>query len=101
MNIFFKGLYYFVKGIYYAAYNVKVEGRENLPDKPGFIIASNHRSFADPPLLAVTSGCAKFSFVAKEELFRNPFFGWLIRRLGAFPVARGKGDLKVIDESTD
>ncbi|MGN0613460.1 MAG: lysophospholipid acyltransferase family protein [Porcipelethomonas sp.] len=100
-SIFFRMLYQLVKGIYYGFYNVKVEGKENLPPEPGFIIASNHRSFADPPLLAVTTYCAKFSFVAKEELFRNPFFGWLIRKLGAFPVVRGKGDMKVITDSVD
>ena len=94
-------LYYFVKGIYYGFYHVKVEGKENIPEKSGFIIASNHRTFADPPLLAVTSMCAKLSFVAKEELFRNPFFGWLIRKLGAFPVVRGSGDMKVIDDSIE
>lgn len=97
-GVLFKCLYGFVKGIYYGFYNVHVEGRENLPDG-GYIIASNHRSYADPPILAVTSGCSKFSFVAKEELFRNRFFGWLIRKLGAFPVSRGKGDLSVIDDS--
>ena len=94
-------LYYFVKGIYYGFYHVKVEGKENIPEKSGFIIASNHRTFADPPLLAVTSMCAKLSFIAKEELFRNPFFGWLIRKLGAFPVVRGSGDMKVIDDSIE
>lgn len=98
MNIFFRCLYGFVKSIYYCAYNVKVEGRENLPSG-GYVIASNHRSYADPPLIAVTSGCSKFSFVAKAELFRNPLFGWLIRKLGAFPVSRGNGDLSVIDDS--
>lgn len=101
LSIFFRFLYNLVKVIYCGFYNVKVEGRENLPDKAGFIIASNHRSFADPPLLAVTSMCAKFSFVAKEELFRNPFFGWLIRKLGAFPVTRGKGDMSVITNSVE
>lgn len=98
MNIFFRCLYGFVKGIYYFAYHVKVEGRENLPSG-SYVIASNHRSYADPPLIAVTSGCSKFSFVAKAELFRNPLFGWLIRKLGAFPVSRGNGDLSVIDDS--
>lgn len=100
-SIFFKGLYFLAKIIYFAAYNVKVEGKENLPQKAGFIIASNHRTFADPPLLAVTSMCAKFSFVAKEELFRNRFFGWFIRKLGAFPVERGRGDMKVISDSVE
>ena len=98
MNIFFRCLYGFVKGIYYFAYHVKVEGRENLPSG-SYVIASNHRSYADPPLIAVTSGCSKFSFVAKAELFRNPLFGWLIRKLGAFPVSRGTGNLSVIDDS--
>ena len=36
-------------------------------------------------------------FMAKEELFRNKFFGWLIRKLGAFPVTRGAGDNGVIE----
>ncbi len=38
-SIFFKMLYYFVKGIYYGFYHVKVEGEENIPEKSGFIIA--------------------------------------------------------------
>ena len=90
MNIFFKCLYGLVKGIYYGLYNVKVEGRENIPEKSGFIIASNHRTFADPPLIAVTAGCAKYSFVAKAELFRFPPFGWLIRKLGGVSGSKGK-----------
>lgn len=98
-SLFFRFIYNLTKGIYYGFYHVKVEGRENIPSEPGFIIVSNHRTFADPPLLAVTSMCARFSFVAKEELFRNKLFGWLIRKLGAFPVVRGSGDLKVIDDS--
>jgi 1-acyl-sn-glycerol-3-phosphate acyltransferase len=34
--------------------------------------------------------------MAKVELFKNKFFGWIIRKLGAFPVERGKGDGKAI-----
>jgi len=101
LSIFFKALYKFVKCIYYAFYNVSVEGKENIPSDKGFIIASNHRSYADPPLVAVTSRCSKFAFVAKEELFKNPLFGWLIRKLGAFPVSRGKGDMSVITNAVE
>ena len=39
--------------------------------------------------------------MAKEELFKNKFFAWLISSLGAFPVSRGKGDMKVIDTSIE
>ncbi len=100
-SLFFRVLYRLIKAAYYCFYNIKVEGKENVPETPGFIIASNHRSFADPPLVAITSMCAKFSFIAKEELFKNPIFGWLIRRLGAFPVTRGKGDMQVITDAVD
>ncbi len=101
-GIFFKCIYGLVKVIYYTVYNVKVEGRENIPKNPGFIIASNHRSFADPPLVAVSASMVtKFSFIAKEELFKNKLFGWLIRKLGAFPVTRGKGDMKVISDAVE
>ena len=101
LSIFFKCLYGFVKGLYYGFYHVKAEGKENLPKESGFIIACNHRTFADPPLLAVTSMCSKFSFMAKEELFKPPVFGWLIRKLGAFPVVRGSGDMSVISDSVE
>lgn len=82
------------------AFNVKFEGRENIPKKTAVIIASNHRTNADPPLV----GCGikgKHSFMAKEELFKNKFFGWLITALGAFPVSRGKGDTAVLDKAVE
>lgn len=100
MTIFYKFIYKLVRGLYSTFYNVNIEGEENLPDKTGFIIASNHRSFADPPLVAMCAGLAKYSFVAKEELFRIPVFNWVIRALGAFPVERGRGDMNVIETST-
>ncbi|MGN0621925.1 MAG: lysophospholipid acyltransferase family protein [Porcipelethomonas sp.] len=96
MGIFYKGLYNLVKGIYYGLYNIKVEGKENIPEG-NFIIASNHRSYVDPPVLAITAGVAKYSFVAKKDLFRFPPFACLIRALGAFPVE--KGDTSVVDKS--
>ena len=39
------------------------------------------------------------SYMAKEELFHNKLFGWFIRKLGAFPVTRGAGDMSIIDDS--
>lgn len=82
------------------AFNLHYEGRENIPEDTPVIYASNHRTNADPPLV----GCATpghHAFMAKEELFENKFFGNIIRRLGAFPVSRGKGDTGVIDKSVD
>ncbi len=89
---------FLVRIAYAIWYNIKVEGRENIPKKGSFIFASNHRSYADP-VLVVICGRGKFSFMAKSELFENKAFGWLIRALGAFPVERGKGDTAAIDRA--
>lgn len=82
------------------AYNLKFEGKENIPNDTTVIYTPNHRSNADPPLVgSFLKG--HISFMAKEELFKNKLFAWLIRSLGAFPVSRGKGDMKVIDTSVE
>ncbi len=97
-------MYYFIKFIvniaFHIAFNVHFEGRENIPDGETVIYASNHRSYADPPLVGC-SAKGKFAFMAKEELFKNRFFAWLIRNLGAFPVSRGKGDTGVLDTAVN
>lgn len=91
---------FLVRLVLSVAFNLHYEGMENIPKDTTVIFASNHRTNADPPLV----GCVlrgKHAFMAKEELFRNKFFGALIRSLGAFPVSRGKGDTAVIDKSVE
>lgn len=78
-------------------FRIRVVGRENIPQKPeGFILASNHRTNYDPPLVAIHFPQQVF-FMAKVELFQRKLAGWVLRRLGAFPVERGKGDTGAID----
>lgn len=81
-------------------YDFHIEGRENVPDQEGLIIASNHRSYADPVLLTMPMK-KPVTYMAKEELFHNKLFAAFIRMLGAFPVKRGAGDMSVITECTD
>jgi len=53
----------------------------------GFIIAANHTSYLDPPVLSVSIRNT-LTFMAKEELFgKNRFFALIIRALGAIPIA--------------
>lgn len=78
----------------------KSVGMENIPSKGPVIIASNHLSFWDPPLI----GCSlnrQIHFMAKEELFQLPIFGWIIRKLQAFPVKRGSADRNAIRKSLE
>ncbi len=97
--IFYNFLRYLVLLVYHIFYNLKFVGKENIPKGGSHIFASNHRSYADPVLISLAVR-VPFSFMAKEELFKqNIFFAALIKALGAFPVTRGKGDTSAIDTS--
>lgn len=81
-----------------AIFSIKVEGAEHLPPVgTGFILVSNHQSFLDPPLLGLRLKDRNLTFMAKEELFHKPVLGWIIKKLGAFPVTRGKRDNSAVD----
>jgi 1-acyl-sn-glycerol-3-phosphate acyltransferase len=69
---------------------MKLVGAENLPTGGGFILASTHTSWFDPLWLARAVAPRRIHFMAKEELFINPFFGWYLKRILAFPVSRGR-----------
>lgn len=86
--------------IFKIVYRYKIINGRNIPEKGGFIVASNHLSFSDPVLLGLGQKRRLF-FMAKIELFKNKFFGALIRGLGAFPVERGAGDNKAIKTGED
>jgi 1-acyl-sn-glycerol-3-phosphate acyltransferase len=75
-----------------ALFGLVVKGRELIPRSGAVIIASNHISYCDPPV--VGSGVPReVYFLAKEELFKNRAFGWLIGRYNAIPLKRAVGDL--------
>lgn len=84
--------------IFKALYFYKVKGKENVPEQGAYIVCSNHISNYDPVLLSLTQKRQIF-YMAKAELFKNKFLASLIRTLGAFPVTRGAGDGKAINEA--
>lgn len=69
----------------------EVIGEKNIPLTGGVIIAANHISLWDPPVLGSAMTRA-IHFMAKESLFSIPVFGWIITKLNAFPVSRGTAD---------
>lgn len=75
-----------------------VKGRNLVPKTGAVIIASNHVSYCDPPV--VGSGVPReVYFLAKEELFRNAAFGWLIRQYNAIPLRRSVGDVGALKKA--
>lgn len=75
------------------------EGVENIPKDGPLVIASNHLSILDPPVIGVASS-RKVHFMAKQELF-VPVIGSIYRWLGAFPVRRGGADRNAIKHAID
>ncbi len=61
---------------------------------PGpLIVAANHRSFLDPFVIGASLPWRRpIQFVAKAELFGRRWSGWILSRLGAFPIRRGEAD---------
>ena len=84
----------FVFPIYKFVFKGHLIGRDNIPQKESFIMVSNHGSLLDPPLLGHALG-RNISFMAKAELFKIPFLGFIIRACGAYPVKRG-----IVDKNT-
>ena len=70
-------------------------GREHIPRRGPVIIASNHRSFLDPFVIACMARRPMY-YVAKQEIFVGRVVSWLLTSLGAFPVRRGASDAETI-----
>lgn len=77
-------------------FGLRITGKENLPKKQGFIIASNHISYLDPVIIGCSVLPRKIAFMAKEALFKKRFFSFMLFSLRAFPVRRGSTDLSAI-----
>ena len=81
------------RAMYATYFRWRVFDAENVPLKGGVILASNHASFLDPPL--VGSGLKRdINYLARESLFRFPGIGALLRSWNAVPVDRDGGGAK-------
>ena len=92
-----------VKSVVFAyckiVYRVKIVGRENIPKTGPVIFCGNHKTFLDPPLLEVTCKRDDTSFIAKEELAKNPFLAFLGRAFNVILVKRNDKDFGPMKES--
>ncbi len=76
-------------------YRVRIYGRKNIPKTGPVLVLSNHQSFFDPIFSQAMIG-RKFLFLARDTLFKNRFFGALLRSISVIPIKRGQSDIATI-----
>jgi glycerol-3-phosphate dehydrogenase (NAD(P)+) len=88
-------VYWVVRAIlqpfFHLYFRLRRIGVEHVPRSGPVLMASNHRSFADPFMIGCCLG-RPLHFVAKIELFDKRWKAWLLLALGAFPIRRGESD---------
>ncbi len=91
--------YQFAKGVvasvFFPLYRVEVKGKEYFPKEGAVLLCSNHIDNLDPPTVGI-SAPRQVHFMAKEELFRVPILGGIVRKVGSFPVKRGMSDREAL-----
>lgn len=93
MNRFYRFVYFLLKPFIRLFFPYRPVGLENLPEG-GALLCANHVSGWDPFLIAMSLPAdSRLVVMAKDELFHIPIVGFLLKRLGVFPVKRGGNDL--------
>ncbi|MBI4722162.1 MAG: 1-acyl-sn-glycerol-3-phosphate acyltransferase [Candidatus Stahlbacteria bacterium] len=91
--------------VWKVLFGFKVEGRENIPNTGGIIIAANHLSNYDPPLIGAAVWCRECYFFSKNEIFAvNKFYSWVMKAFNAYPINTkkpSKENLKYIETLLD
>ncbi len=78
------------RALFKVYFRWRVYNAERVPLEGGVILASNHASFLDPPLIG--AGVRRsINFLARENLFRFPVMGWVLRQWQVVPVDRDGG----------
>ena len=79
-------------------FRLKVFGTENLPKRGPYIVAGNHVSYVDPPVVA-SAVPVRIRCLARDNLFKKDLMGWWVRGMNCIPVKRDKFDMKVMKEA--
>ncbi|MGM9997913.1 MAG: lysophospholipid acyltransferase family protein [Candidatus Bruticola sp.] len=84
-----------------ALFGVDVEGADNIPKEGGCLVASNHVSLFDPPLVSIAIKFRQVHFVAKKDLFMIPVLGTILANCGCVWVDRSSKDGSSVNQAVD
>jgi len=79
----------------HVGFSYQVIGRENVIDHGAAIIAANHQSYLDPPVIGIACR-SELYFLTRKTLFRNSILGFILTRVNTLPVDLDKGGLATI-----
>ena len=86
------------KVFFHLYLKTKVIGDKNIPPRGSFIVAGNHVSFLDPVAFGIASP-RRLNYMARDTLFRNRLFGWVLRHVSVFPLKRNSANIGAIKEA--
>lgn len=89
--------YAVIKVVNPLCFPLTIKGREHVPAQGAFLVASNHISNFDPPLVSYAVRRPIFH-IAKKSLFANRIFALLLYGLGSFPIKREGSDVSAMRE---
>ena len=77
-------------------FSLEVIGREHLPRSGGYLLAMNHQSYLDPPVVALAAAPRPIHFLARKTLLRWPVLGPIFPRLNVVPVDQERPDMSAL-----
>jgi 1-acyl-sn-glycerol-3-phosphate acyltransferase len=86
-NALYDAAKFTLRTMFNAVWRMRVHGTEHVPANGPLIVACNHVSYLDPPVLG-TACPRRIQYMAKRELFSIPILGPAISAVGAYPVDR-------------
>ena len=90
------GLRPIFRGLFHLLSRVVVTGRENVPAEGPYIIAANHISLFEPPLI-LAFWPVPAEAISAADVWDRRGQGWLVDLYGAIPVRRGEYDRRVLN----
>lgn len=97
--MFYKIVVTILKVLVFIIFDLEIHNEDRInKTESGLIACGNHTNMIDPVILAVSTK-RQIHFMGKKELFDKKIFGYLFRKLGAFPVDREGVSMSAIKSS--
>jgi 1-acyl-sn-glycerol-3-phosphate acyltransferase len=83
----------------WLVYRQRCLQRSRIPQSGPALYVSNHQSHLDPPIVGCLTG--PLACLARADLLQVPFWGPVMRQIGAIPIQRERGDAEAMRAAID